>query len=95
MATREQRELAEIYCSLTDLHEALDLLRDGLVDPKYLKSKDFKAVKNLKKPSKISKYMKTEEQAENEEESTWLWLGWNLSRIAQAMQKLKAQVGGF
>ena len=49
MATKEQRELADIYCALTDLHEAFGLLRDGLVDPKYLKSKDFKAVKDLKK----------------------------------------------
>ena len=95
MATKEQRELAEIYCSLTDLHEALDLLRDGLVDPKYLKSKDFKAVKNLKKPSKISKYMKTDEQAETDEESTWLWLSWHMSRIAQTTEDLRQQVGGF
>jgi|UPI000369D456 hypothetical protein len=95
MATKEQRELAEIYCSLTDLHEALDLLRDGLVNPKHLKSKDFKAVKNLKKPSKVSKYMKTDEQAENEEQSTWLWLSWHMSRIAQATQELRQQVGGF
>ena len=59
MATKEQRELAKIYCSLTDLRDAMDKLRLKLVDSKSLKTRDFKSVKESRKPEqefKIHKY---------------------------------------
>ena len=93
MATKGQRELAVIYCHLTDLREAMEVLREGIVDPKYLASEDFKAVKELKKPNKISKFMMPDDAAENDEESTWLWLSWHISTIAQATQDLRHKIG--
>ena len=95
MATKEQRELAKIYCTLTDLREAMDILRLKLVDSKNLKSKDFKAVKESRKPSDLAKYMIPDDYDGEEGESIALWLAFNMSKIAHATEELRMQTGGL
>lgn|GEM_PF-6944267 len=95
MATREQRELAKIYCSLTDLREAMDILRLKLVDSKSLKSKDFKAVKESRKPSEVAKFMIPDDYDGEEGESIALWLAFSMAKIAHVTEELRIQTGGL
>ena len=95
MATKEQRELAKIYCSLTDLREAMDVLRLKLVDSKSLKSKDFKAVKESRKPSEVAKFMIPDDYDGEEGESIALWLAFSMSKIAHVVEELRIQTGGL
>jgi hypothetical protein len=95
VATKEQRELAKIYCSLTDLRDAMDKLRLKLVDSKSLKTRDFKSVKESRKPSEIAKFMIPDDYDGEEGESIALWLAFNMSKIAHVTEELRIQTGGL